>query len=143
MTRRLLLLSIFLFALRPRAAHAEPVYRVIVNPENPITSISRSTLSKILLKSQTSWGNGNRIMAVDLRVSSRVRDALSRAVHGRSSTAIKNWWNQQIFAGKGVPPPELASDAKVVAYVLTNPGAIGYVAADANVGDAKTVSLTE
>ena len=140
MTRRLLLLSILLLST---TAHADPAYRVIINPENPTTSISRSTLSKIFLKSQTSWSNGNRIMPVDLRVTNRVRDALSRYVHGRSATVIKNWWNQQIFAGKGVPPPELASDAKVVAYVLANPGAIGYVAADANVGDAKTVAVTE
>src|SRR6476469_2038996 len=133
MTRRLLLLSIFLLALRPSVVRAEPSYRIIINPENPTTSISRATLSKIFLKSQTSWSNGNRIMPVDLRVTNRVRDALSRYVHGRSATVIKNWWNQQIFAGKGVPPPELSSDAKVVAYVLANPGAIGYVAADANV----------
>jgi len=143
MTRRLLLLSIFLFSLRPSVVHAEPAFRVIINPENPTVSISRSTLSKIFLKSQTSWSNGNRILPVDLRVTNRVRDAVSRAIHGRSATVIKNWWNQQIFAGKGVPPPELASETKVVAYVLANPGAIGYVAADANVGDAKTVAVTE
>ena len=116
---------------------------MIVNPDNPITSISKLDALEDFLKSQTSWSNGNRIMPVDLRVTSRVRDALSRAIHGRSATVIKNWWNQQIFAGKGVPPPELASDAKVVSYVLANTGAIGYVAADVNVGDAKTVAVTE
>ncbi len=140
MTRRLLLLAILFIST---VAHADPGYRVIINPENPTTSISRSTLSKVFLKSQTSWSNGNRIMPVDLRVTSRVRDALSRYVHGRSATVIKNWWNQQIFAGKGVPPPELATDAKVVAYVLANAGAIGYVAADAPIGDARTITVTE
>lgn len=143
MTRRLLLLALFMIALRPASVRAEPAFRVIVNPENPIVRISKSSLSKILLKSQTRWSNGNRIMPVDQRVTSRVRDVMSRAVHGRSARVIKNWWNQQIFAGKGVPPPELASDTKVIAYVLANPGAIGYVSADANVGDAKLVTLTE
>jgi ABC-type phosphate transport system substrate-binding protein len=143
MTRRLLLLSIIFIALGASRASAEPAYRVIVNPDNPVTSISKATLSKILLKSQTSWSNGNRIMPVDQRATNKVRDALSRAVHGRSALVIKNWWSQQIFAGKGVPPPELATDAKVVAYVLANPSAIGYVSTDANVGDAKIVALTE
>lgn len=143
MTRRLVLLAIFALALGPRTAHAEPSFRVIVNPENPIIIISKSQLSKILLKSQTSWSSGNRILPVDQRVSSRVRDAMSRTVHGRSAMAIKNWWNQQIFAGRGVPPPELASDAKVIAYVLANPGAIGYVSVDANVADVKVLGLTE
>ncbi len=143
MTRRLLLLSILLFALRPSRASADPVYRVIVNPANPIATLSKSSLSKILLKTETSWSNGNRIMPVDLRVSSRVRDALSRAIHGRSALVIKNWWNQQIFAGKGVPPPELATDARVIAYVIANPGAVGYVSADATLGDVKVVAVTE
>ena len=143
MTRRLLLLSIVFLALGSPRAVAEPSYRVIVNPENPVASISKALLSKILLKTQTSWSNGNRILPVDLKATNRVRDGLSRAVHGRSALVIKNWWNQQIFAGKGVPPPELASDAKVIAYVLANPGAIGYVSADANTGDVKVVALTE
>ena len=143
MTRRLLLLSILLLALRPASVIAEPAYRVIVNPQNPINSVSKSLLSKMLLKTQTTWSNGNRVMPVDQRATGRVRDALSRAVHGRSAMVIKNWWNQQIFAGKGVPPPELATDAKVVAYVIANPGAVGYVSADANVGDVKVVALQE
>jgi len=143
MTRRLLLLTLILFALRPSGAFADPAYRVVVNSSNPTNAISKSLLSKILLKSQTTWTGGNKILPVDQRASSRVRDAVSRSVHGRSAMAVKNWWNQQIFAGKGVPPPELASDAKVIAYVAANPGAIGYVSADTNVGDVKVVSVTE
>ena len=57
--------------------------------------------------------------------------------------AIKTWWNQQIFAGKGVPPPELTSDAKVLAYVSANAGAIGYVSTDINTSDVKVVAVTE
>lgn len=143
MTRRLLLISFLALVLAPRGAFADSAYRVIVNPKNPITTINKSLLSKMLLKTQTTWSGGVRVMPTDQRASSRVRDAMSRAVHGRSAMAIKSWWNQQIFAGKGVPPPELASDAKVIAYVMANPGAIGYVSADANVGDVKVVSVTE
>ena len=143
MTRRFLLTLIFAFALAPRAAHADPGYRVIVNPSNPITSVSKAAVSKMLLKTQTTWSNGNRVMPVDQKASSKTRDAVSRAVHGRSAMVIKTWWNQQIFAGKGVPPPELTSDAKVIAYVVANAGAIGYVSTDTNTGDVKVVSITE
>src|SRR4029079_8031091 len=125
MTRRLLLISFFLLALAPREVFADPAYRVIVNPNNPVTTISKSVLSKMLLKTQTAWSNGNRILPVDQRATAKVRDVISRAVHGRSAMVIKNWWSQQIFAGKGVPPPELTSDAKVIAYVIANPGAVG------------------
>jgi hypothetical protein len=32
------------------------------------------------------------------------REGFSKEVHGRSVTAIKSFWNQQIFAGRQVPP---------------------------------------
>ncbi len=142
MTRRsLFLLAILLFFARD--ASADPGYRVIVNSANPVSSISKDHLGQMLLKTRTTWGNGNKVLPVDQRIGSRVRDVVSNAVHGRSASVIKNWWNQQIFAGKGVPPPELATDAKVVAYVSANPGAIGYVAGDAPTGDTKSVTITE
>ena len=127
-----------LAAVRP--AHADG-WKVIVHPSNPTTTIHKSKLSKLLLKTTTTWDNGNKVMPVDQKVASGTRDAMSKAVHGRSARVIKNWWNQQIFAGKGVPPPELASDAKVLAFVLSNPGAIGYVDGAAVTGDAKVIAV--
>lgn len=144
MHRRMFLIVLAALALLgPARAASADRFKVIVHPSNPVTSLSRDTISKLLLKKSTSWSNGNKALPVDQRVSSGVRDRVSRAVHGRSARAVKNWWNQQLFAGKGVPPPELASDAKVVAYVLANPGAIGYVSADAATGDAKVVAVTD
>ena len=143
MTRRFLLISFFALAFTARLAAADPAYRVIVNSSNPVTSVSKAVLSKMLLKTQTEWSNGNRVMPVDQKATSKVRDTISRAVHGRSAMAIKTWWNQQIFAGKGVPPPELISDAKVIAYVSANAGAIGYVSTETNTSDVKVVAVTE
>jgi ABC-type phosphate transport system substrate-binding protein len=113
---------------------------VIVHPSNPTPAVEKTQLSKLLLKTTTTWSNGNKVMPVDQMVTSSTRAAMSRAVHGRSARVIKNWWNQQAVAGKGVPPPELSSDAKVVAFVLRNPGAIGYVDGAAITGDARVIA---
>jgi hypothetical protein len=53
----------------------------------------------------------------------------------------KIYWNQQIFSGKGVPPPEADSTAAAVAYVLANPGAIAYLPADADPGRVKVIEV--
>ena len=134
-------LSVLILALWPSRARAE--WKVIVHPSNPVTSISKPRLSRFLLKSTTTWDNGGKVLPVDQKVTSSARDGMSRVVHGRSARVIKNWWNQQIFAGKGVPPPELGSDAKVVTFVLGNPGAIGYVDGAAPTGDAKVITVTD
>jgi hypothetical protein len=52
-------------------------------------------------------------------------------VHGKSVTAIKTYWQQQVFSGRDVPPVERPGDAEVVAYVRENVNAIGYVSAGA------------
>jgi hypothetical protein len=48
-------------------------------------------------------------------------------VRRRSAAAIRSYWQQRIFTGRGVPPPELESDAAVLRYVQTHRGGVGYV----------------
>ena len=52
-----------------------------------------------------------------------------------------SFWQQQIFAGKDVPPDTKASDADVIAFVSATPGAIGYVSAGAAVAGVKVVKV--
>jgi hypothetical protein len=59
----------------------------------------------------------------------------------KTLTQLRSYWNQQIFSGKGVPPPELDSEAAVIRYVLSNRGAIGYLPPGVNPGAAKVVPM--
>ena len=59
----------------------------------------------------------------------------------RSVAAVRSYWQQRIFSGRGVPPPELDDDAAVVRYVLKYPGAIGYVTEGTPLEGAKVVTI--
>ena len=116
-------------------------YVVIVNGGNAVKTLSREQLTNIFLKKMLRWDGGATIAPVDQDKSSKVRESFTKAVHGRSVSAVDSYWQQQIFAGKDVPPPEKDSDADVIAYVTANANAIGYVSAGAAVpGDVKVVS---
>lgn len=104
---------------------------VIVNADNPISEISKSDLSGFLLKKKSKWGHGVSVDPADLESGSDVRAAFSEVVHGRTVASIKNYWQRQIFSGRGVPPKEVGSDSEMVAHVSADPGAIGYVAPNA------------
>lgn len=125
-------------ALLALVASAAPVkaqgFTVVVNEANPVTSLSKDELSKIFLKKTTQWPAGGSIAAVDLGTGTSAREAFSKAIHGRGVSAIESHWQQQIFAGKDVPPPEKPSDAEVLAFVRANAGGIGYIAAGTTVG---------
>jgi hypothetical protein len=54
---------------------------------------------------------------------------------------VKNYWQQRIFSGRDLPPPELDSDEAVVSYVLSHRGALGYVSGAAKLDKAKPVAV--
>lgn len=119
---------------------APPAYRVIVHPQNPVTAIERRFVADAFLKKVTHWRHGEALRPVDLR-DTAPRRRFSEEVLARPVSAVRSYWQQQIFSGRGIPPPELDSDDEVVRFVLSNPGAIGYVSGHAELGGAKVLQL--
>jgi ABC-type phosphate transport system substrate-binding protein len=141
-----LLLVILVLALAqvpaPRAVEADtPGIVVIVHPDNPASRLDKKFITNAFLKKRTRWSDDTTIRPVDLEPDSAVRKKFSKDVLGRSVSAVRRYWNQQVFSGRGVPPPELDSDEDVVTYVLKNRGAIGYVSDDVDVKGAKIVQV--
>jgi hypothetical protein len=126
-------------------AHAEaapaPPFHIIVNPVNPATTVERSFVAQAFLKKVRRWPDGQTILPVDLTRDSAVRRQWSLELLGRSVEAVKNYWQQLIFAGRDLPPPELPSEGEVVTYVLHNRGAIGYVSGTAPLHGAKVLGV--
>lgn len=133
---------LLLLVAAPRAVSAQG-YQVVVNAENPVTSMTTAELSRLFQKRTTRWDDGGAVLPVDLPEGSSVRAAFSERVHGRPVSAIKVYWARQIYSGRGVPPIEKSSDAEVLQYVAANPNAIGYVSANATVGrGVKAIQVT-
>jgi len=129
--------------LEARTARAASTseFRVLVHPDNPVSSVSRDFITDTFLKRTTRWQDGETAHPVDQRADAAVRKSFSDAVLRRSVSAIKRYWQQRIFSGRDLPPPELESDDAVVGYVLKHRGAIGYVTSSAKLGRAKPVSI--
>ena len=140
-----LLVSIAVFAiLVARSAVAddrEASFRVIVHPDNPATSVDRAFLRDAYLKKTTEWGNGNTIRPVDLTAKYTARERFAHDVIKKTSAQLKSYWSQQIFSGKGVPPPEAGTPDAVIDYVMANPGAVGYLPAGTDPGRAKIIEV--
>jgi len=131
--RRLLrlLLAVVASALgAPHVAGADDSgLRIVIHPSNPLSAASRDFVTDAFLKKTTSWQHGGAILAVDLRPDNAVRRRFCLSVLKRSVGAVRSYWQQRIFSGRDVPPPELDSEDGVVAYVAKYPGGIGYVSA--------------
>ena len=126
----------------PRAPAADsPGFQMIVHPSNPATVLDRRFVVDAFLKKVTRWPHDEVIRPADLESDSPVRRHFSEQVLKRSVAAVKTYWQQLVFAGRNVPPPELDGDWQVVRFVLKHPGAIGYVSAGASLEGTKVVMV--
>jgi len=123
------------------ASEPAPAFRVVVHPENAATSLSREFLTDAFLAKTKRWPNGDVISPVDLRFGTPARARFSEQVLRRSVFAVKAYWHQRIFAGRGVPPPELDTDEAVMRYVASRRGAVGYVSGQATTASVKAVAV--
>lgn len=125
---------------RPAAeGNGAAVLRVIVNPHNHADFVERKFLTDVFLKKVTRWGNMEAIRPVDQRSDSPIRASFTVAIMRRSVEAVKTYWQQAVFSGRDIPPPELESDDDVIRYVLRNPGAVGYVSGTADLRGARVL----
>jgi ABC-type phosphate transport system substrate-binding protein len=119
-------------------------FKIVVHASNPTANLSAAQLARLFLKKDTRWEGGEAVDPVDQSAKSTVRAAFSTDVHRKDVGSIKSYWQQQIFSGRGTPPPEMSSDAEVLAFVRSHAGAIGYVSSAAAVGEGvKVVKLAE
>jgi ABC-type phosphate transport system substrate-binding protein len=116
-------------------------YKLVVNNSVSLNSLSKKAASDLFLKKTTKWENGSAVMPVDQLDSSNTREGFSKAVHGKTAAAVKSYWNQQIFSGRDVPPVEKKSDAEVLSFVRSTPGAIGYVSEAASAEGVRVVTI--
>jgi len=116
-------------------------FKVVVNVANPVATAERRFLEDAFLKRTTRWSGGTLIHPIDLTPDSPARRLFSDDVLHRSVSAVKNYWQQLIFSGRDVPPPEVETDEQVIRYIVKHPGGVGYVSASATVEGVKVLSL--
>lgn len=116
-------------------------FRVVANPSVSVSSISPTTLSRLFLKKLVAWPDGQKSAPVDQERTSAVRSAFSRAVHQRDPDAIAAHWQTMVFSGRDTPPAVRGSDAAVLAFVRTTPGAVGYVGDGATLEGVRVLAV--
>jgi ABC-type phosphate transport system substrate-binding protein len=117
-------------------------YKIVVNPSNPVASMSKDEVSRIFLKKTTKFSDGHVASPVDLPVSSSARESFSKSVLGKPASAVDAFWQQQIFSGRDIPPPQ-KSEAAAISFVRSNENGIAYVSAGTDTAGLKVVNVSE
>jgi ABC-type phosphate transport system substrate-binding protein len=117
-------------------------YKIVVNTSNPATSMSKDEVARIFLKKSTKFSDGRSASPVDLAVNSSIRESFSKSVLGKPASAVDAYWQQQIFSGRDIPPPQ-KSEASAISFVRSNENGIAYVSPGADTAGLKVISVGE
>lgn len=121
-----LIITTWLSVAPPVAAQPLP-FVVVVNKENPVTTLTLPELRRIFMKQTRMWPHGESVVPVDWDSSSAMRHEFSRRVLGRSVREMAEFWVQQSIT-QGLQPPTTQKSARaILRFVASVPGAISYV----------------
>ena len=142
MRRLCFAIVLVLVARAPRVTTAgTDQFKVIVNPDNPLGAVERDFLRRAYLRKTSEWSGGGTIHPIDLPRAQPVRGRFAKDVLKKTPAQLRSYWSQQVFSGKGTPPPEAKSTAAAIAAVLQDPAAVAYIPADLDPGGAKVLEL--
>lgn len=113
---------------------------VVANKDVPVDSLSKAELRAIFLGEKVKWDNRKYIKLAFLDEGDVSKEFLQGVV-GKTPSQYDNHWQKMVFSGKGAMPQSFAEMSKVVDYVATHPGAVGFVAAGQAGGSVKTISI--
>jgi ABC-type phosphate transport system substrate-binding protein len=127
----------------PSVGRAQDGFRLIVHPANSVTTLRAAAVSKLFLRKQTKWPNGQTVKPVDQVEPSPVRRKFSSAIHRMDVPSVQSFWQEVVFSGRGEPPPERSSDADILNYVRVNPNAVGYIGETTPAEGVTIVTVTQ
>lgn len=101
---------------------------IIANKSNPNTSISAKEAKTLYLKKiKSKWPqSGEAIVPVSINGNNDVKNAFNDKVLGMSENDVNRHFVQLQYSSAAKPPAKVSSEADLIQYVASNPGAIGY-----------------
>ncbi|ARU55450.1 periplasmic solute-binding protein [Oleiphilus messinensis] len=113
---------------------------VIVNPSNPVNSLSERQVRKLFLGKTTLFPfTEQEALIIDQNPSQGVYHSFYRNLLHINPQKLARYRAASLFSGNGPVPLVLADDVAVIEFVLNHPEAIGYVLDLNNESSVKTV----
>jgi ABC-type phosphate transport system substrate-binding protein len=92
------------------------------------SALSQKDIRDIYLGKKIDWTNGKKIVFVMLK-EGPIMDAFLEKYVEKSAAQFESYWRKLLFSGKGILPPSMDDEAKMIDFVSKTEGAIGYVSA--------------
>ena len=135
--RTLAAIGVMLWLTSPAFAAS---YVVITNKDVPVDSLSKAELRSIFLGEKVKWNHKKYIKIAILDSGDAYKDFLHEIL-GNTPAQYDNFWLKMVYTGKAPMPQSFSETGKLVDFVATHPGAVGFVAAGHAGDSVKTISI--
>jgi ABC-type phosphate transport system substrate-binding protein len=112
-------------ALAGTPARAQDV-TIVVNRNLSSSAITETQLRDIFTGARSRFDDGRQAAPVLLK-GGPVHEVFLRRHIGDTPDEFRARWRKAVFTGQGAMPKEFSSEAELLHYVESTPGAIGYV----------------
>jgi ABC-type phosphate transport system substrate-binding protein len=118
-------IKVVLLAASLLCVHAHAGEIVVIGNSN-VPKMDSLTIQKVYTGKVVSV-SGINVTPVGVKSGSVERNLFLQLFLNQDEEKFTAYWTVRRYIGKGAPPAELASDAEVINYVQSTPGAVGYI----------------
>lgn len=113
---------------------------IIANSSVGNITLDKASAQDIFLGKTMEWSDGSEVI-VGVMEKGDAHTAFLGAVVNQSSSQYNKYWKKAIFTGTAIPPEILSNESKMIAFVKSNPGAVGYVSDTSSVSGVSILKL--
>lgn len=127
------LLSIFVYGQEPLA--------VVVNKDNPVDELSRSELIDLFMGKYVAFPNDTKAIPVELEGEHEVKIKFYQNLVGMPLSRVNAYWSRLRFTGRKRSAVFQLNENDLIAFIIANEQAIGYVPESFITEDLKVVYI--
>lgn len=115
-------------------------YQLIANKDISIESLSKEDVQAIFLGERTQWDDGSHI-TFTIMDHGGFHKSFLRDVIGKTQSQFDAYWMRLVFAGKAQAPTPFSEVNKMIEFIASHPGAIGYIPSTTVDNSVKTIAI--
>ena len=132
----ILLLAVSIFSIQAK----EPLV-VVVNKANPINKLSRSELIDLFMGKYVAFPNDVKAIPVELTSDNETKVEFYQNLVGMPMSRVNAYWSRLRFTGRKRAVVFRPNESDLIAFIIANEQAIGYVPQSLITEDLKVVYI--
>jgi len=123
-----------------QAQQSEPLV-VVVNKANPVDELSRSELIDLFMGKYVAFPDDSKAIPVELKGEHEIKVEFYQSLVGMSLSRVNAYWSRLHFTGRKRAAVFKPNENELIAFIISNEQAIGYVPQSLITEDLKVVYI--